>query len=167
MIGTFDKFILSEPECRKIKNLYESKIFLQESNIRKQKNYHEIDTNSWLYNLIDDFIKKNIGKKYSLLERVTILKYEQGDFFLKHTDGIWNNTLSKELPFHFYGGVELSEKKEFEGGEFFIKDKKVHYLKGRLYTHGFDDSHGVEEVKKGKRWSLHFLITDYKTKHLI
>ena len=58
MIGTFDKFILSEPECRKIKNLYESKIFLQESNIRKQKNYHEIDTNSWLYNLIDDFIKK-------------------------------------------------------------------------------------------------------------
>ncbi len=167
MIGTYNKFILSNLECKKIKDLYVSKLIFQESSIRKQKNYHETDTNSWLYNFIDNFIKKNIGDKYSLLQRVTILKYEQGDFFLKHTDGIWNSTLSKELPFHFYGGIELSERKEFDGGEFFIKDKKVDYLKGRLFTHGFEDSHGVEKIKKGIRWSLHFLITDFKPKPLI
>tara|TARA_R100000734_G_C3288259_1_gene80544 strand:+ start:222 stop:725 length:504 start_codon:yes stop_codon:yes gene_type:complete len=167
MISTYNKFILPEFVCREIKNRYESKLIFQENSIRKQKNYHETDPDSWLYNFIDDFIKKNIGNEYSLLERVTILKYEQGDFFSKHTDGIWNSTLSKDLPIHFYGGVELSEKKEFEGGEFFIKDKKVDYLKGRLFTHGFEDSHGVEEVKKGIRWSLHFLITNYKPKALI
>lgn len=167
MISTFDNLLISNDECNKIKDYYESRLTLQENNIRKQKNYHETDIDSWLFKLIDNLINVNIGNQYSLLERVTILKYELGDFFLKHTDGIWNSTLSNNLPFHFYGGVELSQKTEFEGGEFYIKDKNVEYRKGRLFTHGFQDSHGVNEVKKGTRWSLHFLITDFKQKEVL
>ena len=114
MISTFDNLLISNDECNKIKDYYESRLTLQENNIRKQKNYHETDIDSWLFKLIDNLINVNIGNQYSLLERVTILKYELGDFFLKHTDGIWNSTLSNNLPFHFYGGVELSQKTEFE-----------------------------------------------------
>ena len=167
MIKTFNKLLLSEKECSKIKSYYDSKLSLEENEIRKQSNYHETDNNSWLFSLIDNFIKKNIGNQYDLIQRVTILKYVKGDFFLKHTDGIWNSTLDSKLPFHFYGGVELNNKTEFEGGEFFIKDNNVEYFKGRLFTHGFEDSHGVNEVKKGTRWSLHFLITDNKPKSFI
>ena len=167
MIGTFDKVLLSNEECNIIKSLYEDKLVLREREIRRQKNYHEIENNSWLHKKVSNLIQKNLGNNYSLLERVTILKYEPGDFFSKHIDGSYNTSLSKTLPYHFYGGIELCEREEFKGGEFFIKDKKVDYLKGRLFTHGFEDSHGVEEVKKGIRWSLHFLITNYKPKALI
>ena len=167
MIGTFDKVLLSNEECDKIKSLYEDKLVLREREIRRQKNYHETENNSWLHKKVGNLIQKNLGSKYSLLERVTILKYEPGDFFSKHIDGSYNTSLSKTLPYHFYGGIELCERKEFKGGEFFIKDKNVEFKKGRLFTHGFDDSHGVKKVEEGIRWSLHFLIKEKIEKKLI
>jgi len=151
--------LLSEDECNKIKKFYNSKLIQQESKIRKQRNYHETDENSWLYKFTDNLIKANLGEDYSLLNRVTVLRYDTGDYFKKHTDGPSNTALSKiKLPYHFYGGVELSENEEFEGGEFFIKNKNIDYKKGRLFTHGFESPHGVTEVITGTRWSIHFLI---------
>jgi predicted 2-oxoglutarate/Fe(II)-dependent dioxygenase YbiX len=174
MIGTFEKLILSEDDCKKIIAFYDSKVVFREKHLisidriqRKQKNYHETDENSWIHKLVNKFIKLNLGDKFSLLERVTILKYEPGDFFSEHTDGPYNTSLSKNLPYHFYGGVELCERNEFKGGEFFIKGKNVDYKKGRLFTHGFNDTHGVKEVVEGIRWSIHFLIKEEKEKQLI
>ena len=167
MIETFDKLLLSNEECNNIKLLYENKLILVEGNIRRQKNYHELEDTSWLHKKVKKLIQENLGEKYSLLNRVTVLKYEPGDFFSKHTDGSYNTRLSKTLPYHFYGGVELCERQEFKGGEFFIKDKNVKFKKGRLFTHGFDDSHGVKKVEEGIRWSLHFLIEEKKEKKFI
>ena len=89
-----------------------------------------------MHKKVKKLIQENLGEKCSLLNRVTVLKYEPGDFFSKHTDGSYNTRLSKTLPYHFYGGVELCERQEFKGGEFFIKDKNVKFKKGRLFTHG-------------------------------
>jgi len=159
--------LLSEDKCNKIKKLYNYKLILRETRIRKQRNYHETDECSWLYKLIDNFIKVNLGKYHSLLQRVTILRYDKGDYFKKHSDGNHNQSTSENLPYHFYGGVELNEKDEFDGGEFFVSDEIVDYKKGRLFTHGFEESHGVKEVTRGTRWSIHFLISDGKKTTLI
>ena len=158
MIDVFNNEYISEDICDKIKHEYGSKLVLQERDIRRQHVFHEKNEDSWIFKYIDKFIKTNIGKSYSLLKRVTVLKYSIGDFFDKHTDGIWNTELTDNLPMHFYGGVELSDRHEFKGGEFFIKSKNVEFEKGRLFTHGYSDSHGVSKVTEGVRWSLPFLI---------
>lgn len=159
MIKTFNSTRISDEDCIKIINSYESKLSLQENDIRRQSNFHETNKDSWLFKLINQFIKNTIGNKYFLIERVTILKYTSGDFFLTHRDGDWNSSLSNyKLPYHFYGGLELNEKAEYEGGEFYINSSTVEHRKGRLFTHGFSDLHGVKKVKSGIRWSLHFLI---------
>ena len=159
MISTFDSFLLSDELCEKIISEYKNKVTLVEMvNGRRQKNYHEYDTNSWIHSIIDNLIKQNIGQEYELLERVTILRYDEGDYFIEHVDGPGNVRMGKNLPYHFYGGIELSEKSEFDGGEFYIEGKDVDYKKGRIFTHGFSDKHGVRKVTKGTRWSIHFLI---------
>jgi hypothetical protein len=164
MIGVWDDFLLSDEISNKIKLEYFNKLKPVESSIRKQKNYHILDCNSWIHNCVNELISKNIGDEYCLLKRVTVLKYEVGDFFLKHIDGPSNTQLNPNLPNHFYGGVELSERDEFTGGEFFINDKNVDFKKGRMFTHGFSDLHGVNLVTSGTRWSIHFLIKNTKVK---
>lgn len=158
MIETFDNFLLSNDSCEKIINLYQDKVKDVKSQIRKQKNYHEIDSNSWLFKTIKKLVNDNLGDDYELIDRVTVLKYEKGDFFLEHNDGPGNYALKNTLPNHIYGGIELCEKSEYEGGEFFIERKKVEYKKGRIFTHGFSDFHSVTEVTSGIRWSIHFVI---------
>lgn len=162
MIKLFDTEYLSDEICEKIINEYSSKVTLIKSNIRSQKNYHERDKKSWLYTYIDKFIKINIGNNFQLIERVTVLRYDKGDYFIEHVDGPHNKGMNSTLPPHFYGGVELNNKSEFEGGEFFIKGNNVSFKKGRMFTHGFSDSHGVTKINRGVRWSIHFLIKNNK-----
>jgi predicted 2-oxoglutarate/Fe(II)-dependent dioxygenase YbiX len=162
MINIWNDFLLSDEYSNTIKLEYTNKLQPIESNIRKQKNYHILDCSSWIHDCVNELILKNIGNNYCLVDRVTILKYEVGDFFLEHEDGPSNTRLNPNLPNHFYGGVELSERDEFIGGEFFINDKNVDFKKGRMFTHGFSDSHGVTMVTHGTRWSLHFLIKNNK-----
>lgn len=159
MVSIFDTFLLSDEICDLIKSKYTDKVELIEIvKGRRQKNYHEYDTNSWIHGIVSELIYKNLGNQFKLIERVTILRYDMGDYFIEHVDGPSNLKLNKNLPYHFYGGVELSEKYEFIGGEFYINSKDVDYKKGRMFTHGFYDRHGVKKVEKGTRWSIHFLI---------
>jgi len=159
MIATFDKFLLSDKICKKIISEYKDKVSLIEMvNVRRQKNYHEYDGTSWVHEVVSDLICKNLGSQYKLLERVTILRYDISDYFIEHVDGPSNTKMRNDLSYHFYGGVELSEKSDFDGGEFFIKKKKVDYKKGRIFTHGFSDPHSVSKITRGTRWSIHFLI---------
>ena len=59
MIGTFDKVLLSNEECNIIKSLYEDKLVLREREIRRQKNYYEIQNNSWLHKKVSNLISTN------------------------------------------------------------------------------------------------------------
>lgn len=159
MIATFDKFLISDKLCDNIKLEYENKIKLIDIyKGRRQKYYHEYSEDSWIHELVNKLIHKNLGSEYKILERVTILKYDVGDYFIEHVDGPNNLKINKELPYHFYGGVELCNKSEFDGGDFYINGKNVDFKKGRLFTHGFNDKHGVKEIIRGTRWSIHFLI---------
>ena len=159
MTGTFDKTLLDNEICEKIKNIYEEKLVKSYvHNLRKQMVFHERELSSWLFQHIKKFIKDNLGNDYHLIERVTVLKYNKGDFFKVHLDGPHNTTLNPSLPHHFYGGVEISNENDFTGGEFIIDDNPVPFVKGRLFTHGFETLHGVNEVVNGIRWSLHFPI---------
>ena len=163
MISINDKFLLSDDICERIKSEYKDKLTLIKSDIRQQKNYHELDDKSWLFNEIDKLISSNLGDEYSLYKRVTILKYSKGDYFTEHSDGPSNAYLKKQkgmppLKPHFFGGVELCNSNEFEGGDFYIDGKLVEYKKGRMFTHGFNNLHEVKEVTDGIRWSIHFLI---------
>lgn len=106
MIATFDKLLLSDEICTKIQLEYEDKLQLIDiPKGRRQKNYHEYDTSSWIHDVVQNLIKVNIGNDYKLLERVTILKYEVGDYFVEHVDGPNNVKPNYILPYHFYGGV--------------------------------------------------------------
>jgi len=159
MISTFNTFLFPDDLCKQIIMEYKDKVKLVEIvNGRRQHNYHEYDTDSWIHSVVNNLITKNLGDNYTLLERVTILRYNVGDYFIEHTDGPGNIKMKSELPYHFYGGVELSDNSEFKGGEFYIKGKNVEFKKGRMFTHGFSDKHGVREVIEGTRWSIHFLI---------
>jgi hypothetical protein len=159
MVSIFDTFLLSDDICELIKSKYADKVDLVEMvNGRRQKNYHEHNTSSWIHEIASDLIYKNLGHQFKLIDRVTILRYDIGDYFIEHVDGPGNLKLNNKLPFHFYGGVELSERSEFIGGEFYINGKNVDYKKGRMFTHGFYDRHGVKKIEKGTRWSIHFLI---------
>ena len=168
MIATFDNFLLSDKLCKKIISEYKDKVSLIEVvNGRRQKNYHEYDETSWIHEVVSDLIFKNLGSQHKLLERVSVLRYDTGDYFIEHTDGPRNTKMNKKLPYHFYGGIELSEKYEFEGGEFYIKGEQVQYKKGRIFTHGFNDKHGVKPVLSGTRWSIHFLIYKEAQKEIL
>lgn len=163
MISINNKFLLSDDVCERIKSEYEDKLTLIKSNVRQQKNHHEKNENSWIFKEIKKLVSVNLGDEYSLYNRVTILKYVKGDYFLEHSDGPSNAALrseygSEKLKPHFFGGVELCDSNEFEGGDFYIDGKLVEYKKGRMFTHGFNDLHEVKKVTNGERWSIHFLI---------
>jgi len=163
MISINDKFLLSDDICERIKSEYEHKLTFIKSDIRQQKNYHELDDGSWLFGEINKLISYNLGGEYSLYKRVTILKYSKGDYFAEHSDGPTNAYLTKQkemppLKPHFFGGVELCSKNEFVGGDFSVNGNVVNHKKGRMFTHGFSDLHEVTEVTDGIRWSIHFLI---------
>lgn len=161
------KSTLSEDICKKIISLYDDKLIPMRKTYRSQKIYHETNTQSWLCKIIDKLIKENLNDNYQLLQRVTILKYEPGDYFAKHTDGEWNTLLTPNLPNHFYGGIELSKEDSFIGGEFEIEENVNIFKQGRIFTHEFDDLHEVKKVIKGVRWALHFLIRHNHTPRII
>ena len=54
MISINDKFLLSDDICERIKLEYKDKLTLIKSDIRQQKNYHELDDKSWLFNEIEN-----------------------------------------------------------------------------------------------------------------
>jgi len=159
MLKLFDNFLLSDKLCQDIVLEYQDKVkVIDLKGLRHQKNYHEYDTSHWIHSLVKKIITDNLGNNFKLYQRVTILRYDIGDFFNEHQDGPGNYNLNKNLPYHFYGGIELSNKNDFDGGEYFIEGKDIQFKKGRLFTHDFYDTHGIRTVTRGTRWSIHFLI---------
>ena len=154
----YNTLLLSEESIQKIKNEYDGKLKLVTSDIRHHRGYHETNPATWVYKLVNNLIKQNMGSEYSVYTRVTILKYIEGDFFLNHIDGSHNTNLDPNLSEHFYGGIEMSERSNFIGGEFFVSGEVVPFKTGRIVTHEFDEPHGVTKLLSGVRWSIHFPI---------
>jgi len=153
-----NKKVVPPDICENIISIYSDKLSNIDLSYRRNKVYHETNSSSWIFNYIDNLIKENFGDEYKLLQRVTILKYESGDFFHKHTDGDWNSNLTKNLPHHFYCGIELSKENDFNGGKFEVDGVQLEFKQGRIFTHSYNEPHEVTMVKDGVRWSIHFLV---------
>jgi len=162
MIAVFNHFLFPEELSKRIIKHYEDKLNHEDDNLRDLFLYHEKDEDSWLWKEVGPFIQRNMGMNYKLIERVAVLKYEVGCHFKEHEDGPFNSSIAeysgRRLPYHIYGGVELSNEDDFEGGEFMVANKPVEFRTGRMFTHDFNTSHEVKEVTKGTRWAIHFPI---------
>lgn len=120
---------------------------------------------SFLWSKVDNLIKQNLGDTHYLSKWVIVLKYIKGDYFLPHTDLPSNlvNTDDRYLS----GGVELSNKEDFTGGNYTIPGKTKKYNRGNLLTHNTNVIHEVSMVESGVRWSLHFGINDTELKKIL
>ena len=115
------------------------------------------DKYEWLWNDIEDIVKCNLGNNYRLTIWLIVLKYEKGDYFQKHLDRP-NQDDDRCLS----GGIELSDKSDFEGADFVVKNIPIEFERGKLLTHKVTDSHEITKLTKGTRWSLHFGINKQK-----
>ena len=162
MIAVFNHVLFPDELHKRIKREYEDKLDYINDDLRNLYVYHERDDNSWLWKEVAPFIHKNLGINYKLIQRVAVLKYEKGGYFKEHSDGPYNSSIAeysgKRIPYHFYGGVELSSESDFKGGEFITDGKAVEFRLGRMFTHDFDTLHEVKEVTEGTRWAIHFPI---------
>lgn len=112
-----------------------------------------------------DFIKtlinkelKSIDKNYEVSEFITLLKYQTGDFFDKHTDA--SSYKSAKIHTILSGGYLLNQN--YDGGDFIINSTKLNVGIGELFTFGRTEPHEVTKVTNGIRLSIHFAVNSLK-----
>jgi hypothetical protein len=156
-----ENFKLTEDYCNNIIKVFSEKetmeTFLSHNRLYKRfiiiENSELKDKYEWFWNDIDNLIKNNLGDNYNLSIWIIILKYEKGDYFEKHQD-----RPSQDDDRCLSGGIELSDKNDFEGANYVVKNKVMEFERGKLFTHRLTDEHEITKTKKGTRWSLHFGI---------
>ena len=152
----------SEEYCDKLINIFTSDKVVHPVQNKERKNkiflLRENQGYPWLWDDVNNLIKSNLGDDHFLTLWVIVLRYDKGDYILLHEDNPHQNDNR-----YMSGGVELSNKNDFEVGEFIINNKVVEFERGKLITHGVTTPHEVKEVTKGTRWSLHFGINRDKS----
>jgi PKHD-type hydroxylase len=156
---------LSKTECETIINmgcdnwlpsLSDKGIILEK--YRKSKHISpNIHKGEWLYDITKRcFLKHNIEITADVLKEVQILKYEVGDYIVKHHDTMGYDTNGDTLNRYYALNIILND--DFEGGDFFIqtsKDKIYPPQKaGTVLVFPSFLIHGVEPVTKGVRRSV-------------
>lgn len=149
--------------------------------IYKSKDYSDIHThfdlnwkrNIWvpIYNLSEfNFVKnlinedlQKVNPNYFVSEVITLLEYNEGDFFGVHQDGTSYQS-AKDVSI-LSGGYLLNDS--YEGGDFIIKNKKINVGIGEMFTFSRSAMHEVTEVTKGVRYSIHFVVNKPKNKKSI
>ena len=120
--------------------------------------YQNDEKYKYLWNDIDSLIKNNFGSNHYLSIWIIVLRYDIGDYFLVHEDR-YNQDDDRYLS----GGVELSNKSDFKGGEFIVNNVITPFERGKLMTHKVTELHEIKPITSGTRWSLHFGINKIKT----
>ena len=156
-----ENFKLTEDYCNNIIKVFSEKetmeTFLSHNRLYKRfiiiENSELKDKYEWFWNDIDNLIKNNLGNNHYLSIWIIILKYKKGDYFKKHQDRV-----TQDDDRYLSGGIELSDKNDFEGANYVVKNKVMEFERGKLFTHGVTEMHEITECKNGTRWSLHFGI---------
>lgn len=149
----------SDSYCDEIISFFENSNLLydQKTQNRKYKKFkiNVDDLNfKWLVDSVNKLIKENLGIEYYMSIWLLVLKYDVGDYFLKHID---RDTKDNRC---YSGGVELSPKTDFEGGKFIVSSQPRDFERGTLLTHSPEEYHEITQITQGTRWSLHFGISD-------
>ena len=165
-----ENYKLSKDYCENIIKVFSENETMQ-TFVTKNRSYKRFLINEhseqrvkyeWFWNDIHNLIQNVVGNNYYLTIWIIVLKYEKGDYFANHQDSPSQND-DRCLS----GGVELSDKNNFEGAEFILKNKPIKFERGKLLTHKVLDTHEITKCEKGTRWSLHFGINKDYNKKLI
>jgi predicted 2-oxoglutarate/Fe(II)-dependent dioxygenase YbiX len=169
---------LSKTECETIINmgcdnwlpsLSEKGIILEK--YRKSKHISpNIHKGEWLYDITKRcFLKHNIEITADVLKEVQILKYEVGDYIVKHHDTMGYDTNGDTLNRYYALNIILND--DFEGGDFLYYDTnnnpiKIENKSGIGLIFRTNILHEVKPVLKGVRYSFSVFIhpTDFKMK---
>jgi len=169
---------LSQSECNDIINMGEDKWSpsLSEKGdiIEKFRKSKQVSPNvskgDWLYDLIKRcFLKHNIELTAETLKEVQIIKYEVGDYIVKHIDISGYNGKGDTLNRYYVLNIILND--DFEGGDFLYYDVNNNPIKiknkpgiGLIFRTNI--LHEVKPVLKGVRYSFSVFIhpTDFKMK---
>jgi PKHD-type hydroxylase len=165
--------VFSPEECNKIIeignnfNVHNSKISgnSYNPNIRKSKNsWIELNKETqWIYDRLGQVIV-NLNNKffnfrlYGFGEYLQFTKYdEKGSFYDEHVDRGFKMPVRKMSV-----SVQLTDKREFKGGNLLIEKGKLHedcYDIGSVVCFPSFINHKVTKIKKGMRYSLVTWIT--------
>lgn len=172
-----DKF-LSQTECDVIINMGNGKwspsLSEKGSIIEKIRKSKQISPNvykgEWLYDIIKScFLKHNIEITADVLKEVQIIKYEIGDYIVKHQDTMGYDSIGDSLNRYYVLNIILND--EFEGGDFLYYDvndnpTKIENKPGTGLIFRTNILHEVTKVLKGVRYSFSVFLhpTDFKMK---
>jgi predicted 2-oxoglutarate/Fe(II)-dependent dioxygenase YbiX len=124
----------------------------------------------WLYDLIKtSFLKHNIEITTDVLKEVQIIKYEVGDYIVKHTDVMGYATNSDRIDRYYVLNIILND--DFKGGDFIHYDLNdnptiLEKKSGIGLIFRTNIFHEVKPITMGTRYSLSVFIhpTDFKMK---
>lgn len=165
-----ESYKLTEHYCNNIIKVFSEKETMERFELKQKttsraykrfiigNNSHRKDKYRWLWKGVDNIIKKNLGDDYYLSIWIIVLKYDKGDYFAEHQD-----KRKQDDDRCLSGGIELSDKSDFEGAKYILKGKQVKFERGKLFTHKLTDIHEITKLTKGTRWSLHFGINKIKS----
>jgi predicted 2-oxoglutarate/Fe(II)-dependent dioxygenase YbiX len=130
----------------------------------------DVHKGEWLYDLIKtSFLKHNIQITTDVLKEVQILKYEVGDYIVKHHDTMGYDTNGNTLNRYYALNIILND--DFEGGDFLYYDTnnnpiKIENKSGIGLIFRTNILHEVKPITMGTRYSLSVFIhpTDFKMK---
>lgn len=164
---------LSKEECKQIIKLGESKIVKKATIENKEEDKQIRDSEvSWIYpsdaiwlyerltliaeNLNNQFFNFNL---FGMIEGIQFTKYTApSGFYGMHMDKVFNGAARK-----LSISVQLSDEKEYEGGELLLYTKAnpdvMGKEQGKLVAFPSYILHEVKPVTKGKRYSLVVWIT--------
>ena len=127
--------ILTDKECERYIRIFNNPKKVETINTKKRK-YHRVifideDLANKLYDKVKDFIPKKIKNKVVGLNKyIRLRKYDKGQFFGIHKDGI---NVDKETSSMSYATLNIFLNENFEGGNttFYLKDKKTINIKAK------------------------------------
>jgi|TARA_B110000858_G_C17587472_1_gene374117 predicted 2-oxoglutarate/Fe(II)-dependent dioxygenase YbiX len=145
----------NEEYCKKVINEFinDNEIENFKSSNRKYKRNIVTDETSWIWESVDNLIKSTLGYNYYLSQWIIGLKYDKGDYFREHYDA-GGSSEARALS----GGIELSDRNDFDGGKYVINGLSSNKKRGHLFAHKTYEIHEITKVTRGTRYSLHFCI---------
>ena len=93
-----------------------------------------------------------IGTNIDFVEPYELKQYNTKDFFGKHTDNY--NSLSEDIDRKITMSIQLSDDKDYVGGDLHILNQQSSRKKGSIIAFPSLFTHQVNPIVKGERWSL-------------
>lgn len=153
------KNILTESECnliiKDLTSFSNARVYNKDGNFiidKEIRNVLEcrIPLPNWFEDKIKLFLYENGYEIQKSINFYAFLKYTQGCYFKQHTDSKKFGNSNRKVTVI----VELSDREDYQGGEFILDSKLVEKNKGDAILFNYHDLHELKEVISGDRISF-------------